>query len=133
MEATIFDTFAKLIAFGGGDEDKAKDQGAVFANIQLIKNEIDAHIALIGHTGKDEKRGSRGSNAILGDVDLMINITGDGIKTAKITKANDGPEGLLFSFKSEVHELGIDEDGDVSLQGSRNFHRENPENIGPAL
>ena len=27
----VFDTFAKLIAAGGGDEDKAKDQGAVFA------------------------------------------------------------------------------------------------------
>jgi hypothetical protein len=110
----IFDTFAKLIANGGGDEDKAKDQGAVFANIQRIKNEIDAHIALIGHTGKDETRGSRGSNAILGDVDLMIAITGDNNnKTATVTKANDMAEGPLFSFKSEVHKFGIDDDGDI--------------------
>jgi hypothetical protein len=110
----IFDTFAKLIAAGGGDEDKARDQGAVFANIQLIKNEIDAHIALVGHTGKDETRGSRGSNAILGDVDLMVTIAGDDmIKTATVIKANDMPEGPLFSFKSEVREFGFDEDGDV--------------------
>lgn len=109
----IFDTFGKLIAAGGGDEDKAKDQGMVFANIQLIKNEIDVHIALVGHTGKDETRGSRGSNAILGDVDLMVTITGDGIKTATVTKANDMPEGPLFSFKSDVHEFGVDADGDI--------------------
>jgi AAA domain len=135
----IFDTFAKLVAAGGGDEDKAKDQGAVFANIQRIKNEIDAHIALIGHTGKDETRGARGSNAILGDVDLMITITGDDIKTATVAKANDYPEGPLFSFKSEMHEFGIDEDGDsisvnivadaaieVEQAGSRKFRKRLP-------
>jgi hypothetical protein len=108
----IFDTFAKLIAAGGGDEDKAKDQGAVFANVQRVKNETDVHVALVGHTGKDETRGSRGSNAILGDVDLMVTISGDTIKTATVTKANDAPEGPLFAFKSEVHEFGRDEDGD---------------------
>lgn len=111
----IFDTFAKVIAAGGGDEDKAKDQGAVFTNIQRIKDRIGyggPHVALIGHTGKDESRGSRGSNAFLGDVDLMVTITGDAIKTATVTKANDAPEGPLFSFKSELHEFGTDEDGD---------------------
>jgi hypothetical protein len=109
----IFDTFAKLIAAGGGDENSAKDQGLVFANVQRVKNVTNTHVALIGHTGKDESRGMRGSNAALGDVDLMVEIraTGD-IRTATVTKANDAPEGPLFSFKSEVHEFGHDEDGD---------------------
>ena len=108
----VFDTFAKLISAGGGDEDKARDQGLVFANVQRVKNEADVHVALIGHTGKDETRGSRGSNAILGDADIMVTISGDLIRTATVTKANDAPEGPLFSFKSEVHEFGHDEDGD---------------------
>jgi hypothetical protein len=109
----IFDTFAKLIAAGGKDENSAKDQGAVFANIQRIKDEAGSpHVALIGHTGKDESRGARGSNAILGDVDVMVEISGREIKTATVTKANDMPEGELFSFKSEVHDFGTDEDGD---------------------
>lgn len=108
----IIDTFAKLIAAGGGDENSAKDQGAVFANVQRVKNATDSHVALIGHTGKDESKGSRGSNAILGDVDLMVTISGDMIRTATVTKANDAPEGPLFSFTSEVHEFGLDEDGD---------------------
>jgi AAA domain len=109
----IIDTFAKLIAAGGGDENSAKDQGAVFANVQRVKNATDTHVALIGHTGKDETKGSRGSNAILGDVDVMVEITGDGdIRTATVKKANDAPEGSLFSFKSAEHSFGVDEDGD---------------------
>ena len=108
----IIDTFAKLIAAGGLDENSAKDQGAVFANIQRVKNATGVHVALIGHTGKDESRGARGSNALLGDVDVMVTISGEEIKTATATKANDAPEGVLFSFKSELHDFGADEDGD---------------------
>jgi AAA domain len=108
----IVDTFAKLIAAAAGDENSAKDQGAVFANVQRVKNATGVHVALIGHTGKDESRGARGSNALLGDVDLMVTISGEEIKTATVTKANDAPEGPLFSFKSETHDFGTDEDGD---------------------
>lgn len=108
----IIDTFAKLIAAAGGDENSAKDQGAVFANVQRVKNVTGVHVALIGHTGKDESRGPRGSNALLGDVDVMVTIGGEEIKAVTVTKANDAPEGPLFSFKSEVHDFGTDEDGD---------------------
>jgi len=108
----IVDTFAKLIAAAGGDENSAKDQGAVFANVQRVKNVTGVHVALIGHTGKDESRGARGSNALLGDVDVMVTIGGDEIKAVTVTKANDAPEGPLFSFKSEIHNFGTDEDGD---------------------
>lgn len=109
---TIWDTFAKLISAGGGDENTARDQGRVFTNLQRIKNATNAHVAIVGHTGKDESRGARGSNAILGDADMMATISGDNIRTANVIKANDGPEGPLFSFKSEVHDFGPDEDGD---------------------
>lgn len=80
--------------------------------MQRVKNHTGVHVALIGHTGKDESRGARGSNALLGDVDVMVTIGGDEIKTATVTKANDAPEGQLFSFKSEVFDFGPDEDGD---------------------
>jgi hypothetical protein len=51
----IFDTFAKVVAASGGDEDKAKDQGKVFTNIERIKEDLGRpHVALVGHTGKDE-------------------------------------------------------------------------------
>ena len=108
----IIDTFAKLIAAAGGDENSAQHQGLIFASVQRVKNNIDAHVALIGHTGKDATRGARGSNAILGDVDVMVELSGDDIRTATVTKANDAPEGQLFAFKSEVVEFKRDEDGD---------------------
>lgn len=114
----VFDTFAKTIAAGGGDEDKAKDQGKVFANIQRIKDALNKgkigppHFALVGHTGKDVDRGARGSNALYGDVDVLVTISGSEVKTATVVKANDIPEGPIFSFKSRVHEFGTDQDGD---------------------
>lgn len=109
----VIDTFAKAIAAGGGDENSAKDQGVCFANLARIKNATGVHVAIVGHTGKDEGRGMRGSNASYGDVDVMVEISGELVKTANVTKANDRPEGPLFSFKSETIELGTDEDGDL--------------------
>ena len=92
---------------------KAKDQNIVQANLRrLFDRGCHVHIAGIGHTGKDESRGERGSNARLADVDLQVQITGDSVKTATVTKANDQPEGVLTGFKLEPFEFGRDEDGD---------------------
>lgn len=108
----IVDTYNKGIAAGGGDEDKARDQNIAHANIRRILERKNIHIAGIGHTGKDESRGERGSNARRADVDLLVQITGDGIKTAEIKKANDQPDGTLTGFTLEPYEFGVDDDGD---------------------
>jgi hypothetical protein len=106
------DTYNKGIAAGGGDEDKARDQNRVAANLRRLQQLLDVHLALVGHTGKDETRGARGSNAHLGDVDMMVQISGDIIKKADVTNANDQPERLLAQFRLEPFQIGIDEDGD---------------------
>jgi len=109
----IFDTYAKGIAAGGGDEDKAKDQNIVQANLRrMFDRGCHIHIAGIGHTGKDESKGERGSNARLADVDVLVQITGDAVKTATVKKGNDQPEGALTGFQLEPFDLGVDEDGD---------------------
>jgi hypothetical protein len=108
----VFDTYAKGIAAGGGDENQAKDQGAAITNLRRVQEQTGVHIAIISHTGKDEKRGARGSNAQDGDVDVMVQIAGDGIKVATVTKANDQAEGVLTKFKAEIVVLGTDEDGE---------------------
>ena len=110
----IIDTFNKGIAVGGGDENTAKDQNITAANLQQVQDVLtDVHVALIGHTGKDEKRGARGSNAHMGDVDMMVQISvADDVRTATITKINDGAEGVLTRFKMKPVTLGQDEDGD---------------------
>ena len=108
----IFDTYAKGIAAGGGDEDKAKDQNIVLANLRRVLDRVNIHIAGIGHTGKDESKGERGSNARLADVDVLVQITGDAVKTVTVKKGNDQPEGTLTGFQLEPFDLGTDEDGD---------------------
>ncbi|MBN9007337.1 MAG: AAA family ATPase [Rhizobiales bacterium] len=108
----VLDTYNKGIAAGGGDENAAKDQNQAAAHLRLIHERLNVHIAGIGHTGKDTTRGERGSNAREGDVDLAVQITGDAVKTATVTKANDQEEGELVSFAGQVVHLGRDEDGD---------------------
>lgn len=108
----IIDSFSKGIAAGGGDEDKAKDQNRVAAHLRRVIEKTDVHIAGVGHTGKDEGRGERGSNARLADVDVEVHITGDTTKTANVTKANDQPIGPLTGFRLESFQLGVDEDNE---------------------
>ena len=108
----VFDTFNKGIAAGGGDEDKAKDQNRAAANLQKVQDQLpDSHIALIGHTGKDESRGARGSNAHLADVDLMIQLSINGdVRTATITMANDSELKVMTNFRLQTVTVDYDDD-----------------------
>ena len=109
----IIDTYNKGIAAGGGDESSAKDQNITAANLQRVQDLTGVHIALVGHTGKDESRGARGSNAHMADVDMMVQISvDDDIRTATITKINDGAKDVLTRFELKILTLGQDEDGD---------------------
>jgi hypothetical protein len=112
MGVAVLDTYGKGIAAGGGDEDKARDQNIVLANMRRVMERIDIHFATIGHTGKDESKGERGSNAKRADMDLQVQITGEGIRTATIIKANDGPGGPLTAYQMSPVNLGVDEDGE---------------------
>jgi hypothetical protein len=110
----IIDTYNKGIAFGGGDEDKARDQNRAQANLRKVVERTNVHIACVGHTGKDETRGERGSSARPADLDLLVQITGNagGAKTATVIKANDQPLGPLTIVQLEPFNLGEDDDGD---------------------
>ena len=108
----IIDTISKGIAAGGGDENSATDTNIMLANLRRIEEQTGVHIACVGHTGKDQDKGHRGSSAHMGDVDLMVQISGDDVKTAVIIKANDQQEGQLTTWATEIVKLGTDEDGD---------------------
>jgi hypothetical protein len=85
----------------------------VLANLRRIEERTDVHVAVVGHTGKDESKGHRGSSAHKGDCDLMVQISKSGsVMTATIVKANDQPEGVLTHYKVEIAEMDSDEDGD---------------------
>jgi hypothetical protein len=106
------DTYSKAIALGGGDENQARDVNRFMGHLRLVQAQTNVHVALVGHTGKDETKGHRGSNAHLGDVDVEVTINGDTVKSAIVTKANDQPEGSLTTYTLETFSFGHDEDGD---------------------
>jgi hypothetical protein len=113
-----FDTVNKGIALGKGDEDKAWAQNRAWGNLRRVHDGMaryhGVHLAGIGHTGKDENRGARGSNAAKGDNDLELQVSVDGaIKSVAISKANELPEGPLMRFRMEAYDTGMkDDDGD---------------------
>ena len=114
----IFDTFNKGISAGGGDEYVAKDQNIAWGHLRRVHEQMarwhSIHLTGVGHTGKDESRGARGSNAAQGDNDVEFQISKDGdIKDVAINKANELPEGPLLRFKLEPYDTGLeDADGD---------------------
>jgi len=109
-----FDTVNKGIARGGGDEDKAKDQNRAWGNLRRVHDGMaryhGVHLAGIGHTGKDESRGARGSNAGKGDNDVELQIRNGPIKCVEISKANELPEGPLLRFRMEPYDTGLKND-----------------------
>jgi hypothetical protein len=114
VRVAVFDTYNKGIAFGGGDEDKAKDQNRALGHLRRLQEIYSGlHVMAVGHTGKDEGRGARGSNALPGDADMQNQISTVGeVKIVTTMKANDAPIGELLRFKLEPYVFGNDEDGD---------------------
>ena len=113
------DTFSKALAAGNGDENLARDQNIAWGHMRRVHEVMarwhSVHINAVGHTGKDESRGARGSNAATGDNDVLLQIKTEGlIKNVSIEKANELPEGPFMRFKMEPYNTGLtDEDGEA--------------------
>ena len=111
LEVLIYDTLARGTT--GGDENSAQDMGLAIANCRVLHDVTGAMVLLIHHSGKDASRGARGSNAILGAVDVEIEVTREDMnRTATVSKLKDGEDGLKFGFKLTVVPLGVDGEGD---------------------
>jgi hypothetical protein len=114
----VLDTFGKAIAAGGGDENQARDQNLAWGHLRLVHEAMarwhGIHIACLGHTGKDENRGARGSNAADGDNDISLQIRSEEhAKSVTIHKANEMPTGPLLQFRMEPRDTGmVDDDGE---------------------
>jgi hypothetical protein len=107
----VIDTLAR--SMGAGDENTAKDMGALVKNADFLRAETGAHVLVIHHSGKDTTKGARGSGALKGAIDHEIELTREGkVITAENKKERDGPSGLCFSYTLRPVTLGIDEDGD---------------------
>jgi hypothetical protein len=66
----VIDTLAQSIV--GGDENSSRDTGIATSAMIRIRREMDTTVVFVHHTGKDEGRRMRGSNAIEGNTDGML-------------------------------------------------------------
>lgn len=109
----IIDTLSRALA--GGDENSSTDMGALIRNCDRLKEETNAHVMLIHHSGKAQDRGARGHSSLRAAVDTEIEVKkGDGLEIiAEITKQRDGETGKKYGFLLTSIPLGIDEDGDL--------------------
>ena len=89
----ILDTYAMMLQ--GIDENSSKDSGIpIEALSQLRVATKGGSVLVVHHSGKDSSKGLRGSSALLGAVDLSIEIanTGQGRLQATVRKSNAGSE-----------------------------------------
>lgn len=84
----VFDTLARCIP--GGDENSAKDMGVAVRNAGMLQRSLQTAIAWVHHTNRAE-RGERGSGALRGAADGMIEVfpNGDGSIRVSCSKTKD--------------------------------------------
>jgi hypothetical protein len=108
----IIDTLA--MAFGGGDENTAKDMGLFIANCIRLRTETGAHVMVIHHSGKDTSKGARGSGSLRAAADSEIELTRSGaVIMAEDRKQRDREKGKVFAYTLKSVFIGNDEDGDA--------------------
>lgn len=113
LRLVVLDTLSRMI--GSGDEDKARDINVVVQRAEKIQRETGAHVLIVHHSGKDRDRGMRGSNALLGAADAVVEISRheeSGICEGKIVKVKDGSADVPLKYTLRQSVLGSDEDGE---------------------
>lgn len=110
IKLIIIDTLAR--SMNDGDENYAGDMGKFVQNCDIIRLKTKAHIMVIHHTGKDERKGARGSSALKAAIDTEIQISqSDGVIKGEVKKQRDGKIGYAVYFKLYEYEVSKDEDG----------------------
>jgi hypothetical protein len=71
----VIDTLAR--ASGGLNENDARDMNQFVRFLDKVRDVLDCAILVIHHTGKDEGRGARGSNALTGATDAAFEVQAD--------------------------------------------------------
>jgi hypothetical protein len=90
VRVVFIDTFARVLI--GKEENSAKDMGPIMEGLSRVRQATKGGtVVVIHHTGKDTAKGLRGSNSILGALDVTIELKGDSTAyEARVDKANAG-------------------------------------------
>jgi hypothetical protein len=86
----ILDTLSQT-ADGARSQDDATEMARYMAAMDTIRDATGAFVLVLHHPGKSEGRGARGSSALAGNVDTLIELAVDGdVSTAKCEKQRGG-------------------------------------------
>lgn len=98
----------------GLDENASKDMGIMLRQARRLAQAIEGVVVLVHHTGKDESRGSRGSNTQLGNLDFLLSaeMKVKGYPVLKTAKEKDESDEQELRFALKTYEVGTDDDGD---------------------
>jgi len=130
----VFDTLARSI--GVLDENCSSSMTHIAEIAEYIAAELNAHVMLVHHTGKDAERGGRGSSALRGAVFTELSLKPDGkLVVLSQEKQRTMPKSLSVQFGTVPVVLGKDEDGEDrttvhlvelagKVEGARNTGRE---------
>ena len=99
----ILDTLARCMV--GADENSSRDMGLVIAAVEQIQRATDATILLVHHTTKNGST-ERGSSALRGACDVMIELTNDdGHIRLACSKSKDSEEFATQLYRLQVIEI----------------------------
>jgi hypothetical protein len=111
LRLIVIDTYARAFA---GEENSAKETGDFMAFIDEVRATTRAAVLLVHHSGKDRERGERGSTALRGAADTMMELKKLGAEALvlanKKQRMSDPFEDLSLAF--DTVEL---DDGSSSL------------------
>ena len=93
----IFDTLSKVMV--GANENLTADMNRVMAKIDRVIANAQAHCMVLHHSGKDESKGARGSNSLLGAIDTELKVQRlRSTRYIEVTKQRDGEDGTKIGF-----------------------------------
>ncbi|NYT58228.1 AAA family ATPase [Alcaligenaceae bacterium] len=107
----IVDTLVR--AAPGADENSVKDMSRVIENLTALGRALNACVLVIHHSGKNQDAGMRGSSALLGAADQVLEVRQEhNARTVKVFKSRDAGKDIDISFDLKVVELELDDDGE---------------------
>ena len=105
----IIDTLARHHT---GDENSATEMSSFIGNLDQLREEFNAAVVVVHHSGKDPSRGARGSSAFRAALDHEILVTkpATGVITVACEKAKDSEPFSPMSFNLSSTDV-LDESG----------------------
>lgn len=107
VQMVVIDTLARCFT---GDENTSRDMNAFIRGCDVVRAKTNVSILCIHHSGRDEKKGARGSTALKAACDFEFQVKRNGkvkLMTFINTKQKEGQEAPDTELELDTIDLGI--------------------------